>query len=58
MDFREFSFFTNQVALDGEVHDYNSFHNQNEMYETDLMWNVDSVAVLSLQACCHKWTTW
>lgn len=37
MDFREFSFFTNQVALDGEVHDYNSFHNQNEMYETDLM---------------------
>lgn len=34
MDFRELSF-TNQAALDGEVHNNNSFHNQNEMYETD-----------------------
>lgn len=36
-DFREFGF-TNQATVDGKVHNNNSFHNQNEMYETDLMW--------------------
>lgn len=36
MDIREISF-TNQELLYGEVHKNNSFHNQIEMYETDLM---------------------
>lgn len=48
----ESSVFTNQAALDAEIQNYNSFHNQTEMYETDLQWKV----LLLLQAYCFKLT--
>lgn len=36
----ESSVFTNQAALDAKLQNYNLFHNQNEMYEIDLLWKV------------------